>query len=370
MTDTIIVGAGIVGLSTAYWLAKAGHAVTVIEQGQVPNPIASSTDHHRLIRFPYGKSPGYCARMKEAFPAWREIWADLSGAETRYFADTGILCVSQYADDYTDVSMREMDRVGVPYERIAGADIADRFPFLAPGNFDYATLSEGGALMARHILTDLVDWLRRAGVQVLEHAPVKSVDCAAGAVTLADGRRLDAERVVVAAGVATAALLPELGLDLIAHRTVLVYADPPEDMADLYADIPCWNALGGDTDLYGMPALDGLPMKLGNGAMGFQDAGAADRQMSPAELQRMLRDYTLRFRGAERFRIRWHQANYWTQGPNSEFMLREEGRALVVSACSGHGFKFGALSGRDVADAVSGHPVAEVAERLAARKVA
>ena len=370
MTETIIVGGGIVGLSTAYWLTKAGHEVTVIEQGAVPNPQASSADHHRLIRYPYGKSPGYCARMKEALPAWRAMWADLPGGEARYFANTGILCVSQHEGDYTDVSTCEMDRVGVPYERIAGADIADRFPFLTPGNFDYATLSEGGALMARHILVDLVDWLRNAGVQVLEHTPVASVDCAGGAVKLADGRRLDADRVVVAAGIATAALLPELGLDLIAHRTVLVYADPPEDMAELYADIPCWNALGGDTDLYGMPAMDGLPMKLGNGAMGFQDADAQNRQMSAAELDRMLQDYALRFRGAERFRIRWHHANYWTQAPGSEFMLREEGRALIVSACSGHGFKFGALSGRDVAEAVGGRPVVDVANRMAARAVA
>ena len=37
---------------------------------------------------------------------------------------------------------------------------AARFPFLVQGNFDYATLSEGGALMANHILIDLADWLR------------------------------------------------------------------------------------------------------------------------------------------------------------------------------------------------------------------
>lgn len=367
MTETIIIGAGIVGLSTAYWLVKAGHAVTVVERGSVPNPEASSTDHHRLIRYPYGKSPGYCARMREALPAWRQMWDDLPGGEERYFANTGILCVSQHEGDYTDVSMQEMDRIGISYERIAGTDIAARFPFLTPGNFGYATLSEGGALMARHILTDLVDWLRRAGVQVLEHAQVTTVNCAGGSVTLADGRRLDAERVVVAAGVATGKLLPDLGLDLIAHRTVLVYADPPEELADLYRDIPCWNALGGDTDLYGMPAMDGLPMKLGNGAMGFQDAPAKNRAMSAAELERMLQDYTLRFRGAEGFRIRWHQANYWTQAPGSEFLLRQEGRTLVVSACSGHGFKFGALSGRDLAEAVAGQPVEKVAARMAAR---
>jgi glycine/D-amino acid oxidase-like deaminating enzyme len=119
--------------------------------------------------------------------------------------------------------------------------------------------------------------------------------------------------------------------------------------------------------MYGMPAIDGVPLKLGNGAMGYQDPDAANREMSPEELKRMLSDYALRFVGAERFRILWHHANYWTAAPESEFQLHQDGRTLTVSACSGHGFKFGALSGRDVADAIGGAPVEGVAERMAAR---
>ncbi len=366
--DVLIVGGGIVGLSTAYWLVKAGHDVTVVEQGPIPNPIASSTDHHRLIRYPYGKSLGYCARVADAFGAWRDMWADLPAATGHYYNDTGILCISQHEGDYTDVSMREMDRIGVPYERIEGAEIEARFPFLKPSNFDYATLSEGGALMARHILTDLADWLRRAGVQILEHTPVSSIDTGSASVSLADGRTLSAAQVVVAAGISTQRLLPEMALPLTPHRTVIMYADPPEDLAHLYQGIPCWNALGGGTDMYGMPAMDGLPMKLGNGGMGRRDPEAANREMSPEELQRMLTDYALRFRGAERFRIRWHQANYWTAAPEAEFQLLQEGRVMAVSACSGHGFKFGALSGRDVAEAVTGaYLLADVQVRMAAR---
>ena len=353
MSDVLIVGAGIVGLSTAYWLVKAGHSVTIVEQGPIPNPHAASADHHRLIRYAYDQAEGYCARIAQAFAAWRDMWADLPGEEAQYYADTGMLCVSQHEGDYTERSMAVMARLGIPFERIEGADLAERFPFLAPANHAYATLSEGGALMAARIMVDLADWLRRAGAGVLEHMPVAAVDADAGTVRLADGRTLSADRIVVSAGIATAGLLPEMALPLVAHRTVIVYADPPEDLAPLYANAPCWNALGGDVDLWGMPSIAGLPMKLGNGNMGFQDSDAQNRMMSEAELKRMLSDYALRFKGAERFRIRWHQANYWTAAPDHEFHLAETGRLLAVSACSGHGFKFGALSGRDVAEAIA-----------------
>ena len=57
--NIIIVGAGIAGLSTAWSLTKAGHSVTLIEQGPIPNPLAASGDHHRIIRRAYGTAAGY-----------------------------------------------------------------------------------------------------------------------------------------------------------------------------------------------------------------------------------------------------------------------------------------------------------------------
>ena len=46
----VIVGGGIMGLATAWALARDGREVELFEQGAVPNPLASSMDEHRLIR--------------------------------------------------------------------------------------------------------------------------------------------------------------------------------------------------------------------------------------------------------------------------------------------------------------------------------
>ncbi|CAM5588927.1 hypothetical protein MAUB1S_09936 [Mycolicibacterium aubagnense] len=43
--NVIVVGAGIASLSTAWSLIKAGHGVTQLEQGSIPNPLAASGDH-------------------------------------------------------------------------------------------------------------------------------------------------------------------------------------------------------------------------------------------------------------------------------------------------------------------------------------
>ncbi|TIX57218.1 MAG: FAD-dependent oxidoreductase, partial [Mesorhizobium sp.] len=75
--NVIVVGAGIAGLSTAWSLAKAGHRVSIVEQGPIPNPLAASGDHHRIIRRAYGAAAGYGRLITEAYDAWDEMWADL-----------------------------------------------------------------------------------------------------------------------------------------------------------------------------------------------------------------------------------------------------------------------------------------------------
>jgi glycine/D-amino acid oxidase-like deaminating enzyme len=47
----IIIGGGIMGLCCAWAASCAGYQVVLYEQGPIPNPLASSTDQHRLIRF-------------------------------------------------------------------------------------------------------------------------------------------------------------------------------------------------------------------------------------------------------------------------------------------------------------------------------
>ena len=92
--QVIVVGAGIAGLSTAWALTKRGHQVTLLEQGSIPNPLAASGDHHRIIRRAYGKASGYGRAITEAYRAWDELWSDLGES---HHDPRGFLCISREA---------------------------------------------------------------------------------------------------------------------------------------------------------------------------------------------------------------------------------------------------------------------------------
>ena len=59
-----VVGGGIAGLASAWALCKAGHRVSLFEQGPIPNPLGASGDHHRIIREGYAGQDGYVVVSK------------------------------------------------------------------------------------------------------------------------------------------------------------------------------------------------------------------------------------------------------------------------------------------------------------------
>lgn len=93
--DVVVIGAGIAGCSAAYWLAKKGHSVALLDKGNVGGEQSSRNwgwcrqQHRDLRELPLA--------MKSL-----EIWRDLNrelGAETG-FRPTGLLYVTTRPDDF------------------------------------------------------------------------------------------------------------------------------------------------------------------------------------------------------------------------------------------------------------------------------
>jgi sarcosine oxidase len=355
----IIVGAGIAGLSTAWSLTKRGHQVTVLEQGPIPNPQAASGDHHRIIRRAYSAASGYGPMITEAFEAWNELWRDLGA--THYDA-RGFAVFSQKPGDEADGFRDGLEQGGFAFSLLDEPEWQARFPFVERGVMRWGLVSpEGGALHSRRIALGLKDWLQAHGADLREYARVIGIDDAAGEVHLQSGESHKGDAIVVAAGAWTVKLLPQLQDRLTANRTAVVYVDPPAKTAAAWAAAPVILDLGSDIGGYVIPPSGGAGLKFGTERHMLRAAGQdADANRTPrdGEGTEILSHFTGVIRDLASYSPRDVVTCAYTFTHDQKFTAEAFGKVLVVSACSGHGYKFGAAVGRRAALAVASGDVA------------
>ncbi|MBV8365395.1 MAG: FAD-dependent oxidoreductase [Candidatus Eremiobacteraeota bacterium] len=344
-----VIGAGINGLSSAWALMRDGHDITVVEQGAIPNPLSSSYDQNRLIRFPYGASDAYTNMVSQAYRAWDLLWADLG--ETLY-ARTGTLALARANDSWTDLSAATLARAGIEAKRLSPADVERIFPMLLADDVRYALyLDSGGELFAARIVEALARLLSTRGAQLRENTLVKDVDVDRPRVRLADGSTIESDALVIAAGAWVKRLVPSMASRVTPSRQVVAYVEAPAAYAAHWRSGPMLMDLDG-AGFYLVPPYGGTDMKVGDHRFSLQGQPDVDREPAPAEAAAVFEQARRALRDFKDYRIKAARTCFYTVQPEERFLIERLGNAWLVSACSGHGFKFGALNGLAVADGI------------------
>lgn len=345
----IIVGGGIMGLSTAWGLARGGHDVELFEQGPLPNPLASSVDQHRLIRHPYGAHAGYARMIDPAFAAWDLLWADLG---QRLYASTGTLAMTGKGADWAERSAEVLAALGMPMTEIPVADLPRRFPLLDTTGVEHAFWMEtGGVLFAQDIVAGLVRHLEaQPTVRLHPNTAVRDVDLDKGRITTSNGETHAADVVIVAAGAWLPRLLPALAGKVVPSRQVVIYFDLPADQRAAWAKGPMIIDKTGEVGLYLVPPAEGRGMKIGDHEFSRRGDPDAPREAQESEMRPLLERCRDLIRGFDRWRIEQLKVCFYSVTDDERFVVQRHGACgWVMSPCSGHGFKFGAVMGLELA---------------------
>jgi glycine oxidase len=209
--DVVVVGGGVIGLTTAYYLARAGADVVLLDRGDLgqeaswagagilppSNPEAASTPFDRLRAISLAQ-----------FPALSRELADATGIDNGYWQCGGVVF-----NGPPDASPEEWGGAGVARERIAAGDLKALEPGASALLGDAWHLRGMAQVRNPRHLKALIAACKKRGVRLFPHQDVCRLQFAGDTVTgvAAKEATFHAAKVLVAAGAWSDDLLSQAG---------------------------------------------------------------------------------------------------------------------------------------------------------------
>jgi sarcosine oxidase len=342
--DVVVVGAGAMGSATAWWLARRGRAVALVEQFEQGHTRGSSHGATRIFRYAY-PDPSYVRMVQQALPLWHDLEDDTG---------VGLLERTGGLDHGTPGLVAPivdaLRLCGVEHHVLTPHGAADRWPGM---RFEGTVVQCPGA---GRCLADLTvrTLQRRAGelgASVRFSAGPATVQPASDGVTVRASATGDEWRAPVAV-VTAGAWLPSVVGDgvplppLRITRERLQHFTPQKPGGDW----PSFLHYRTGTTHYGLLS-PGEGMKVAQHMAGQEDDpdAAGPATPDPAALAAMRRYVEDWFPGLDPSPV--HPATcLYTTTPTHDFVVERRGSIVLGSPCSGHGFKFTPLIGRRLAD--------------------
>jgi len=343
-----IVGLGAMGALTAWRLAARGARVIGFERFRPGHDQGSSHGDTRIFRTAYFESPEYVPLLQRAHQLWRQLEQE-TGAQL--LTMTGGLAIGPADGELVAGVLTSARESRLPHRLLDAGDMNRLHPQHRLQAGDVAVRDEeAGFLRPELSVAAAAGRAEALGARLMTETEVTAIKPADGEVVIETSRgRFAAERAVVAAGAWTSKLLPQLGLPLEVERQVMAWlaVDDPDSFSPQRFPIFI-RELAGGRFRYGFPTTDGRSIKLavhheGTGA----DPDSIEREVEDGDLLPLREFAREKLRGVTGEVVDARVCMY-TNAPDERFICASPADlpgVTVLSACSGHGFKFASVLG-------------------------
>ena len=368
--EVAVIGMGAMGAATLYQLAKRGVKALGIDRFDPPHAEGSSHGGSRVTREAVGEGPAYVPFVRRTHQILAEL--EQQWNET-LLVKSGTLIVGSTAGatplfgktDFLANSVEMAQRFGIEHEMLDADELRRRYPqFLTFRETDRGYLEpRSGYIRPEAAIAAQLRSARALGATTLTDTVVTSIRQSSGVVRLeTSAGSIEAKKVVVTAGAWTRDLLGPAFARVLAvtRQTLHWYAAPdygpfaPERfptfiwfvtdrLEDYFTGFPVTNPAEGVK----MTASVELP---------DIDLRTVDRRVSPDESAAFYNHHVGPNLAGITPQVVQAKTCYYTSTPDKGFIIDahpDMDRVMVVSACSGHGFKHSLGIGETVAEQVS-----------------
>jgi glycine/D-amino acid oxidase-like deaminating enzyme len=355
----VVAGAGAWGGWIALHLRRAGHDVKLVDPWGPGNARASSGDESRIVRANYGAASHYVGMGVRALELWREF-------ETKHRVELirrcGLLWMEGSRDSANRASLPLMRDAHIKFEELSPRDLKTRYPQIDPRGIEYGILEpDAGYAFARRACRAVVEVFVSEGGRFIRGAvnPTGGNNGPLCAVSLDDGRMLEADAFVFACGPWLPQVLPDVIGDRIqpTRQEIFYFGDPGGANAFTDDTMPAW--IDHSQNLwYGNPGNEFRGFKIGDDTRGATVDPTTQCRIPTADMINKTRDYAAyRFPALATMPITESRVCQYENTPDNDFILDRHPRldnVWIAGGGSGHGFKHGPAIGEHVAGLVCG----------------
>lgn len=171
--DVLVIGGGIIGMSVAYFAAKAGLSVAVLERGEAAQGTSSRCDGNVLV---IDKDPGFDSLMSvESQRIISALAAELSRPFEYRAPGSLFVCETDEEMEAAKTWVERQSALGLPFRMLDRSDIRQESPYFAddlPGGLECTSDSTVNPYLLTYALAEDAE---RLGARIRLHTTVQSI---------------------------------------------------------------------------------------------------------------------------------------------------------------------------------------------------
>lgn len=361
--DVIVVGLGAMGAAVAFHAAQRGMSVLGIDRFDPPHEFGSTTAETRITRLAVAEGPQYLPFVARSHELWREL-EDLTGEKVLH--ETGGFIITEPTSSGN--RWRDFADATADIARIGGIDVSSRTPaqvraehpaLNVPDDNTVVFEPTAGLVMNERAVALQLEQARRLGAKVRTRETVLSVEPESGGIVVrTDVGTYRADDVVLATGPWMSELAPVFDDRLTVTRQVAFWFEA-DDLDVFRTDrLPLVMWVGEKIDKYiavfPTPPNGTAAVKvLGEQFHTATTAQNVDRTVTESEIRDFYEQLVVPKVAGLRPNCVRSTVCLYTNTADDHFLIDTDPRSdhiLVMSPCSGHGFKHSAALGEAVAE--------------------